>query len=74
MDVQEIIVQWLIEHGYDGLYDAGACGCELKDLFPCGGESILYCSPGYKVQATEETEFRRSEGYDFMICKHKEGT
>jgi len=49
MTVREITQQYLIEHGYDGLYSVDyECGCENEDLFPCGGEMILECEPGYK--------------------------
>jgi len=45
--VREIIAQWLREHGYDGLYHPGDCGCLISDLCPCGEDS-MQCSPGYK--------------------------
>lgn len=44
-------------NGYDGLYYAGECACELGDIAPCGtmecggkddGDYINGCEPGYK--------------------------
>jgi len=47
MNVQEIIIDWLTSHGYDGLYNAdGQCACKLGDLMPCG-EPGIDCAPGY---------------------------
>lgn len=37
LTVQEIVVDWLKSHGYDGLYsDSGECACLAEDLAPCG--------------------------------------
>jgi hypothetical protein len=47
MTVLDIVKYWLESNGYDGLY-TDACGCELKDLAPCGGEGIADCEAGYK--------------------------
>ena len=48
MNVQTILVEWLKEHGYDGLYSDGDCCCGVDDLVPCG-ENPSSCEPGYKV-------------------------
>lgn len=45
MTVREILVEWLTERGYHGLY-AENCGCGLDDLIPCG-ERCEDCKPGY---------------------------
>lgn len=48
--VQDIVVKYLQENGYDGLVsDGGDCGCKLDDLFPCV-DFPLDCRPGYLVQ------------------------
>jgi len=47
MTVEEIVKQWLTDNGYDGLFN-DECGCELKDLGPCG-EMTGDCTAGYKV-------------------------
>ena len=46
MNVKQIVMQWLLKHGFDGL--AGEdCGCLLNDLAPCnGGDSPGPCLPG----------------------------
>ena len=54
MTVHDIIKGWLIEHGYDGLYHANDCGCEVGDLFPCG-EVQNDCAPGHKIPCDPET-------------------
>ena len=41
------VEEYLKTHGYDGLYDGEACGCHLGDLFPCGGDCITDCMPGF---------------------------
>lgn len=60
-DVKDIIVKYLLEHGYDGLYDDDKeCGCSLEDdyFMPCGGEFISRCQLGYKVPCeTGEVDF-----------------
>ena len=42
MNAREIVMAYLIEHGFDGLYLPGtteedACGCFLDDFMPCDG-------------------------------------
>jgi hypothetical protein len=45
MNVEEIVSEWLMAHGYDGLYDPEcADGCHLGGLFPCGSGHT--CRPG----------------------------
>lgn len=47
MTVKEIIVKYLKENGYDGLYHLNCNGgCTVEDLFPCG-EISRDCEPGY---------------------------
>ena len=50
-NVYEIVKEYLVENGYDGLVTDG-CGCSLDDLAPCmddGCGDFLECRPGYKV-------------------------
>lgn len=47
MGIKEIIEQWLIKNGYEGLY-RDDCGCEVGDLMPCNEPSIN-CTAGHKV-------------------------
>lgn len=49
-DCYEIIRKYLIDNGYDGLFNDGfaECACLVDDLFPCG-ELYGKCTPGYKV-------------------------
>ena len=41
---------FLIENGFDGLYDPdGECCCDLKNFLSCKeGSSFLRCKPGHK--------------------------
>jgi len=48
MTVKDIIINYLAEHGYDGLC-GDECGCSIEDLSVC--ESCpLDCEPGYKTE------------------------
>ncbi len=50
MTVKDIVKQYLIENGYDGLYsEIGECGCDLKDIMVCQAEGIDLCKAGYKI-------------------------
>ena len=42
--------KWLEESGYDGLYCVAGdpCGCENRDIAPCGEGPSSECKPGYK--------------------------
>jgi hypothetical protein len=46
MTAKEIIIKYLKDNGYDGLYDDD-CGCGIDDLMPCGN-SPYYCNPAYR--------------------------
>ncbi len=59
MTVKKIVRNWLVEHGYHGLYDPGGdCDCQECDLFPCSHAGYLEeddsddwpgrCKPGYE--------------------------
>jgi hypothetical protein len=65
MNAREIVKQYLIVNGYDGLYGCDglykevSCGCKINDLMPCG-EVPLDCCAGYYVS-------KGVKEYDFMI-------
>lgn len=59
MTVREIVKQWLVEYGYDGLCGEG-CGCPLNDLMSCDTYSAL-CEPGYKVECPDCRYFDTDE-------------
>ena len=49
MNVKKIVVQYLRDGKFDGLWNAWAeCGCLIDDLAPCG-DLPLDCEPGYKI-------------------------
>lgn len=52
MNVQEIVTQWLMGNGYDGLYSPGGdCACVIGDLCPCSGP-CMDCKPGMRTPCT----------------------
>ena len=49
MNVKEILIKYLKNHGYDGLFsEYGDCGCDIEDLIPCD-EACHNCEAGYKT-------------------------
>jgi len=47
LDVKDIVLEYLKENGYDGLYNSDEeCGCMADDLFLCEGCPAA-CLPGY---------------------------
>lgn len=48
MTVKEILKEWLLSHGYEGLC-GDQCGCDIDDLILCDGTTIENCIPGHKV-------------------------
>jgi len=61
---KKIIEEYLIAHGFDGLFNSADCACKLDDLFPCS-ESFSECEPGYLHNASYDYE-------GFRICRTKE--
>ena len=50
--VKSILIEYLRNHGYDGLYNAWSeCGCDLEDFIPCG-EIYECCRAGYRGPCT----------------------
>ena len=52
--VSDIIVEYLKENDFDGLYNDD-CGCPINDLAPCNCEAIMTCIPGYEMECDCET-------------------
>ena len=65
-DVREIVSEYLVSNGYDGLVHADgiwdSCGCGLDDLAPCG-DICHYCQPAYRV-TWDTCPWRREEDHD----------
>ena len=53
MNVKEIVSEYLIKNGYEGLF-CDSCGCEVGDLMPCDS-FIDHCEAGHKVPCIPET-------------------
>jgi hypothetical protein len=58
MTVKEIVLQYLKDNGYDGLYYEDQCGCSLDHFMPCGGEREE-CRPGHLMKDKES-------GFDYI--------
>jgi len=61
--VSSIVVDYLTEKGFDGLFNSDiGCACAFEDLFEnCAGESCSECQPGYeKPCACGEHDFHIS--------------
>jgi len=66
MNVYEIIKDYLIKNGYDGLFCADYdCACLILDLQPCC-EDMSRCKPGYKIQCPSG-----GVGYDWTMVDKK---
>lgn len=51
MNIRDIVREYLVTHGYDGLTgdaDWDSCGCGVDDLMPCGDPNSR-CQPARKV-------------------------
>lgn len=79
MDCGEIIEEYLIKNGFDGLCTEN-CGCGIEDLFSCG-DVISDCLPAYKsrlhCQSCENEDCHlfgsnREDGYCYSVQKPKE--
>jgi len=66
MTVKEIIVKYLKNNVYDGLYNLeDECVCGIDDLAPCGNQGYWgECQPGYRLPGNEH--------YDYLIGPRKE--
>lgn len=53
MTCGEIIRDYLIKEGYEGLVDKDCeCGCDLNDLIPCDSDNVLKCQAGHKIKCS----------------------
>ena len=67
MTVKEIVIEYLVKHGFDGLVsDDAECSCEIAGLMPCCFDNCSECKPGYK------TECDCGEGCPFHIATQKD--
>ena len=77
MTVHEIVLEYLEEHGFDGLCTNG-CGCSIDDLAPCCcPECIIGCVPARKITIPEAMErgIEVDDDYEWiMIPAVKEAT
>ncbi len=63
-EVSEMIHEYLVKNGYDGLFEPGVCACLLEDLAPCG-QIVDGCRAGYEqIQTLEDGKKDWSVGFD----------
>jgi len=57
MNVKEIVIKYLEQNKFSGLYNPEVpCGCEIDDLIPCQDDCFIYeCKPGYKHSCNDCT-------------------
>lgn len=57
MNVKEIVSKYLVENGFDGLFNFDEeCSCGLDDLCTCDAE-IADCQSGYRLPGDEDHDF-----------------
>jgi hypothetical protein len=66
IDVQDMVLEYLKQRGYEGLCLDGCCCCEVNDLAPCG-EMQADCRAGHKKPCD------CGEGCDFHIGPTRDG-
>ncbi len=69
MTVHDIVAQYLVDNGYDGLY-TDDCGCLLDDLMPCCSE-CGNCEPGYKASQEEAAKVGYLTDDEYVIWDRK---
>ena len=53
MTICEIVREYLVSHGYDGLAGDN-CGCTVDDLMPCGDPEPAVCEAGHRHLCRED--------------------
>ena len=63
MNVEQIVTEWLVANGYDGLVGE-ECGCFVGDLMPCGLDSsgCPRCVAGHRERISED------DPPDYDVC------
>lgn len=54
--IANIVIKYLEDNNYDGLYLPGECACKLDNLFPCD-QVDLWCQGGYLQEGDAEFDF-----------------
>ena len=72
MTVKEIVMKYLKDNGFDGLYSED-CGCLVDDLIPCSSDAE-YCEAGVKKNCSEcennlaiDERHNCADDYDFCL-------
>ena len=71
--VREIVREYLVNNGYDGLVDDDtwdSCGCGLDDLNACDGP-CFQCQPAYHI-AWDTCPFRKEDDCDCDVARYED--
>lgn len=49
MTVKEIVAEYLVNHGFDGLSNGNFCSCLVDDLMCCDSDSMRECDAAYRI-------------------------
>lgn len=74
MTCKDIIRDYLIAHGFDGLFDTdGECACLRDDLAPCDLDNCFsHCEPGYQHFCANGCDYGAEDGGQ-TSCEFYEG-
>ena len=70
MDLKEIVLKYLEENKFDGLYRSESCACRIDDIMPCD-EPLADCEPGRikNCEGCDDQEENKSGCYNnFDYC------
>ena len=70
MNVRDIVLEYLVKNGYDGLYSDFECACDLKTLVNCG-DDMEDCQPGYRGVCDCEDDEGNDPEHDYHIVSEK---
>ena len=54
MTVKDIVIMYLKDRGYTGLFNEYGCGCGIDDLFCCDCVGVENCEVGYREPCSAE--------------------
>ncbi len=65
MDIQDILIKWLVDNGYEGLCYEN-CGCGVDALMPCD-EAHVGCEPAHDASPKEIKELELEGADRYMV-------
>lgn len=73
MNCKQIIENYLVDNGFDGLCHQGECSCKMGDneFMPCGEPHMADCEPAY-IGNCDSCEDSETCVYDYCLKIKKE--